>query len=61
MLPSEEASTEGQIGWDFEQPGLEGGVSACSRGLELDHRKGPFQSEPFYDSMIHLGSLKLFI
>jgi len=26
----------------FEQPGLEGGVPAYSRGLELDDLKGPF-------------------
>jgi len=34
-----------------EQPGLEGGVSAYSRGLELDDPKGPFHPYPFYDSM----------
>ena len=26
----------------FEQPGIEGGVPAYSRGLELDDLKGPF-------------------
>ena len=33
-----------------EQPGLEGGVPAYNRGLELDDLKGPFQSKSFYDS-----------
>jgi len=40
-----------QAGWVFEQPGLEGGVPAYSRELELDHHKDPFQPKPFYDSM----------
>jgi len=35
-----------------EQPGLEGGVSAYSRRLELHGLKGPFQPKPFYNSMI---------
>jgi len=39
-------------GWAFEQPGLEGGVPAYSRGLELDDLEDPFQPKPFYDSMI---------
>jgi len=39
-------------GWGCEQPGLEGGVPAYSRWLELDNVKGPFQTKPFYDSMI---------
>ena len=43
---------QGQAGWGFEQPGLEGGVPAYSRGLELDDLKGPFQPKPFYDSTI---------
>jgi len=43
---------QGQAGWGFEQPGLEGGVPAYSRGLELDDLKGPFQPKPFYDSVI---------
>jgi len=43
---------QGQAGWCFEQPGLEGGVPAYSRGLELDDLKGPFQPKPFYNSMI---------
>ena len=38
--------------WGFEQPGLEGGVPAYSRGLELDDLKGHFQPKPFCDSMI---------
>ena len=41
-----------KAGWGFEQPGLEGGVPAYSRGLELDDLKGPFQPTPFYDSMV---------
>ena len=41
---------QGQAGWGCEQPGLEGGVSAYSRGLELVDLKGPFQPKPFYDS-----------
>jgi len=47
---------QSQAGWDFEQPGLEGGVPAYSRGLELGDLKGPFQPKPkpFYDSMILL-------
>ena len=38
-----------QAGWGCEQPGLEGGVSAYSRGLELDDLKDPSQPKPFYD------------
>ena len=35
-----------------QQPGLEGGVPACSGvGLELGDLKDPFQPKPFYDSM----------
>ena len=45
-------SVKGQAGWGCEQPGLEGGVPAYSRGLELGDLKGPFQPKPFYDSMI---------
>ena len=44
-------SIQGQAGWGFEQPGLEGGVPAYSRGLELGDLKGPFQTKPFYDSL----------
>ena len=36
----------------FKQPGLEGGVPAYSRVLELGGIKGPFQPKPFYDSVI---------
>jgi len=36
-------SIQGQAGWGCEQPGLQGGVPAYSRGLELDDLKGPFQ------------------
>ena len=42
---------QGQAGWDFEQPGLEGGVSAYSRGLELRDLKCLFQPRPFCDSV----------
>ena len=35
-----------------EQPGLEGGVPACSTGLEPGELKGPFQPKQFYDSMV---------
>ena len=45
-------SIPGQAGWEFEQPGLEGGIPAYSRGLELGDLKGPFQPKLFYDSMI---------
>ena len=45
-------SIQGQAGWGFEQPGLEGGVPAYSRGLELSDLKGPFQPKTFYDSMM---------
>jgi len=44
-------STEGRAGWGCEQPGLEGGVPAYSRGLELGDLKGPFQPKPFFNSM----------
>ena len=44
-------SIQGQAGWGFEQPGLEGGVPAYSRGLEPGGLKGPFQPKPFSDSM----------
>jgi len=40
---------QGQAGWGCVQPGLEGGVPAYSRGLELDDLKGPFQPKPFCD------------
>ena len=50
--PSLPGSTQGQAGWGSEQPGLEGGVPAYSRGLELGDLKGPFQPKPFYDSVI---------
>jgi len=44
-------SIQGQAGLGFEQPGLVGGVSACSRGMELDDLKGPFQPKPFYEEV----------
>ena len=43
---------QGRVGWGFERPGLEGGVPAYSRGLELDDLNGAFQPKPFYDSVI---------
>jgi len=43
---------QGQTGWDFEQPVLEGNVPAYSRGLEIDELKGPFQHTPSYDSRV---------
>ena len=44
-------SIQEQAGWGFEQPGLGGGVPACSRGLEIDDLQGPFQPKLFYASM----------
>ena len=45
-LPSEAVDAPGSIqgwaGWGFEQPGLGGGVSAYSSGLELSDLEGPF-------------------
>ena len=41
-----------------EQPGLEGGVPAYSRGLELDDLKGPFQPKPFYVAMQMIKGLE---
>jgi len=53
-------STQGQAEWGFEQPGLEGGVPAYSRGLKRDDvLKGPFQSKPFYDSLTGLKCKKV--
>ena len=52
-------SIEDQPGWGCEQPGLEGGVPAYSRGLEPNDLKGPFQPKPFYDSMIVTGLIAL--
>jgi len=40
-----------QAGWGCEQPGLDGGVPACSRGLELHDLKDPFQPKPFNNSI----------
>ena len=45
-------SIQGQAGWGFEQPGLEGGVPAYSRGLELGGLKCPFKPKSFYDTMV---------
>ena len=53
-------SIQGQAGWGFEQPGLEGDVPACNSGLELDDLKGPFQPKPFYDSMTWLSGKEVF-
>ena len=44
--------TQGQAGWDSEQPDLAVGISVHGRGLRLDDHRGPFQPRPFYDSMI---------
>jgi len=44
-------SLEGQAGWGCEQPVLEGGVPACSRGLELHDLKGLFHPKPLYESV----------
>ena len=41
---------QGQAGWGFEQPGLEGSVPVAGE-LELNDLKCPFQSKPFYDRM----------
>jgi len=51
-------SIPGQAGWDCEQPGLEGGVHAYSRALELGDLKGPFQPKLYYDSMVCQGKKK---
>ena len=45
-------SFQGQAGWGFEKPGLEGSVPAYSRGLELGNLKGSFQPKPFHDSTV---------
>lgn len=45
--------SQGQVGWSCEQPGLEGGVPAYRRGLELEDLKCLLQSKPFYDSMTY--------
>ena len=50
-------SIPGQAGWGCEQPGLEGGVPAYSRGLELGDLKGPSQPKLFYDTMFYIGIL----
>jgi len=50
-MPPPNESIESQAGWDFEQPGLEGGVPAG--GFEVNDLKGPLQPKQFYDSMIH--------
>jgi len=56
MLPGCErplpGGIQGQAGWGFEQPGLVGGVPACSRELELGDLKGSFQPKLFHDCMI---------
>ena len=48
--PSLEAF-KARLGRGCEQPGLEEGDPACSRVLERDDLKGPFQPKPFHDSM----------
>ena len=49
---------QGQAGWDLEQPGLEGGVPAYSKGLELGDLKDLFQPKPFCDSRIEAFLLR---
>jgi len=51
-LPSELVDAPFLEAFKARQPGLEGGVPAYSRGLELGDLKGPFQPNPFYDSVI---------
>jgi len=51
---------QGKAGWGCEQPGLEGGVPAYSRRLELDGLKGLFQPKPFGDSMVMLILVYIF-
>jgi len=41
-----------QTGWGCEQLGLERGVPAYSRAVELGDLKDPFQPKPLYDSII---------
>lgn len=43
-------SMEGQAGWGCEQPGVRE-LPAYSRRLQLHDLKGPFQPNPFCDSM----------
>ena len=50
-------SIPGQAGWGCEQPALEGGVPAYSRGWDLDGLKGPFQPKLFYDC--HPGAVRV--
>ena len=47
---------QSQAGWDLEHSGVEGGVPAYCRGLELDDVRGPLQPKPFYDSMLYRPS-----
>ena len=51
-LKHSSGSIQSQAGWGCEQPGVEGGVPAYSRGLELGEVKGPFQPKLFCNSMI---------
>ena len=43
---------QGQSGCGSGQRGLVVGDPAQSRGLELDDHCGPFQTKPFYDSLL---------
>lgn len=52
LLAVSVTSFSSQAGWGCEQPGLEGGVPAYSRGLKPGDLKGPFLPKPFYRSMI---------
>ena len=58
LLPG---SIQGQAGWGFEQPALEGGVPAYSRGVELEDLRGPFQPKPFRGSMNACNKYKFFL
>ena len=55
-------SVQGQVGQDFEQPGLVEGVPAHGGGLELGDLQCPFQPKSFYDYMKYsLGKLYGFL
>jgi len=48
---------QGQAGCGSGQPGLLVGDPAHRRGLKLNDHYGPFQSRPFYDSMLRAAQL----
>lgn len=47
-------------GWGLGQPDLVGGIIAHARRFDLNDLSGPFQPEPFYDSMTILYTYRLF-